>query len=204
VIRVLIADDHRLVRAGIRKLVEGFGGYQVVGEADHGRDAVRMARDLAPHVILLDLAMPELNGMDALARIRRQAPEARVIVVSMHASARYARAALAAGAHGYVVKDAASTELAKALSEVAGGGLHPGSLPGEAPEPEPEPVLTGRQREVLQLLAEGYSTRETAERLFLSVKTVETHRSHIMARLDIGDVASLTRYAISIGLVQVE
>lgn len=201
-IRVLLADDHRLVRAGVRALVEGLGGYQVVAEADDGRAAVRLARDLLPDLGIVDISMPELNGFDAIARLRRAGPAMRLLVLSMHNSAPYAQMAFDAGANGYVVKDAAVAELATALATLMHGGryLSP-AISLAVKQRARQSVLTSRQREVLQLIAEGRSTREIAERLFISVKTVETHRAQLMERLGIADVASLTRHAMEIGLV---
>lgn len=213
-IRVLLADDHRLVRAGLRALIGRFAGFEVAGETGDGREAVKLARQLAPELVVMDLSMPGLNGLDATARIVKADPHARVVVLSMHTSENYVLDALRAGARGYVIKDSAPDELERALREVHAGNrylspsishhlvddylrrVRAGAEPTSA-----APLLTARQREVLQLIAEGRSTREIAERLFISVKTVETHRAQIMDRLDVRDVASLTRYAIRLGLV---
>ena len=201
-IRVLLADDHQLVRAGIRALLEGFGGYQVIAEARDGRTALRLARELAPDLAIVDISMPELNGIDTLVRLRRSCPATRLLTLSMHTSPQHARAALEAGADGYVIKDAAVEELATALATILPGGRYVSpSIDLTLAEPGRQPVLTSRQREVLQLIAEGHSTREISERLFISVKTAETHRAQIMQRLGITDVASLTRYAMQSGLV---
>lgn len=211
--RVLIADDHRLVRTGLRMIVDQMEAYEVVAEAADGREAVSLARKLMPDVVLIDLGMPVLNGLEAIPLIRRHVPVARVLVLSMHTTEQHVAAALRAGAVGYVVKDAAVDELADALAAAAEGGFFVSRqvaghvLKAFVAPPEAQGIdqgiacLTQRQREVLQLIAEGYSTRDIARTLFISVKTVETHRAEIMRRLDIHDVAGLTRFAIRAGLV---
>jgi DNA-binding NarL/FixJ family response regulator len=212
-IRLLLADDHALVRAGMKSLLESAEGFEVVGEASNGREAVRLARTLKPDVALLDIAMPELNGLDAARRLGSECPEVRVLILSMHADPGYVRAAMQASAAGYVLKDAGVEELELAIRAALRGEryLDPrvskhvieGYVRGLEAE-ERAPALTPRQREILQLIAEGRSTREIAERLHVSVKTVETHRAQLMDRLGIRDVAGLTRYAIRIGLVSDE
>ena len=218
-IRILLADDHALVRAGIRMIIQGLPGFRVIAETGDGQEAVRLARQLEPDIALLDLSMPGLNGLDAMARIAKECPAVRVVALSMHTAENYVLEALRAGAMGYVVKDAAVEELEQALNAVSAGErfLSPavsrhvlqGYLrlaKGEA-APEPRPTvdhLTPRQREILQLIAEGRSTRDIAERLSISIKTVETHRAQIMQRVDIHDVAGLTRYAIRAGLIEAE
>lgn len=214
--RVLIADDHGLVRAGLRMIVEQIDGFEVVAEAADGREAVALARRLEPDIVMIDLTMPLLNGLEAIPLIRRHVPAARLIVLSMHATEQHVAAALRAGAMGYVVKDAAVDELADALAAAVEGGFFVSrqvaahvrnafvAPPGEAAEGDGIGRLTQRQREVLQLIAEGHSTRDIARLLFISVKTVETHRAEIMRRLDIHDVAGLTRLAIRSGLVSPE
>ncbi|MFO1418884.1 MAG: response regulator transcription factor [Methylotetracoccus sp.] len=214
---VLLADDHRLVRAGLRALIDELGDYEVVAEADDGREAVQAAVRLQPNIAILDLTMPGMNGLDATTRIVRDCPRTRVVILSMHATEHYVLEALCAGALAYVVKDCAIDELEQALRLVSAGEsyLSPtisrhviGGLTrlargerGSRPSDNPIDSLTQRQREILQLIAEGNSTRTIAERLNISVKTVETHRSQIMRRLDIHDVASLTRFAIRNGLI---
>ena len=210
-IRILLADDHALVRAGMKALIESAEGFEVVGEASNGREAVRLARALKPDVALLDIAMPELNGLDAARRLAAECPEVRVLILSMHTDPAYVREAMQAGTAGYVLKEAGVEELELAIRAALRGEryLDPrvskqvieGYVKGlEAPGM----ALTPRQREILQLIAEGRSTREIAQRLHLSVKTVETHRAQLMDRLDIRDVAGLTRYAIRIGLISDE
>ncbi len=212
-VRILLADDHALVRAGMKSLLESTEGFEVVAEASNGREAVRLARTIGPDIALLDIAMPELNGLDAARRLAAESPGVKVLILSMHADAGYVREAMQAGTAGYVLKDASVDELELAIRAALRGEryLDPrvskhvieGYVRGLQAE-EPGPALTPRQREILQLIAEGRSTREIAERLHLSVKTVETHRAQLMDRLDIRDVAGLTRYAIRIGLVSDE
>ncbi len=218
-VRVLLADDHTLVRAGLRALVEGFAGFRVVAEAGDGREAARLVRQLEPDIALLDIAMPGLNGLDAAALIARETPGTQVVILSMHTAENYVLEALRAGAVGYVVKDAAVDELERALRAVRKGErwLSPAvsrhlldeylrltrDQPVAADASGPE-LLTLRQREILQLIAEGRATREIADRLSISVKTAETHRAQLMERLNIHDVASLTRFAIRIGLIDPE
>lgn len=211
-IRILLADDHALVRAGMKSLLESTEGFEVVGEASNGREAVRLAKALKPDIALFDIAMPELNGLDAARRVNAECPEVRCLILSMHTDPGYVREAMQAGTVGYVLKDAGVEELELAIRAALRGEryLDPrvskqvieGYVRG-LPMPE-EPTLTPRQREILQLIAEGRSTRAIAERLHVSVKTVETHRAQLMDRLGIRDVAGLTRYAIRIGLVSGE
>ena len=213
--RILIAEDHALVRQGLRALLTSIADFEVVGEAVNGREALRLIRELAPELVLMDISMPELNGLDATAQALHGNPKLKVIVVSMHATEAHAVEALRAGAAGYLLKDADAGELERAIRLVARGEryLTPAVshhvidrfLRTERGEQAPmAEALSPRQREVLQLVAEGRSTREIADRLNLSVKTVETHRAQLMQRLEIYDVAGLTRYALRIGLVDPE
>jgi DNA-binding NarL/FixJ family response regulator len=209
-VRVLIAEDHALVRAGLRKLLESVSGVEVVGEAGDGRDAVAQVEAKAPEIALLDIAMPGLNGLEAAAKIVQDHPGTRVILLSMHANEEYVLQALRAGVTGYVLKDSALAELELAIEAVRRGDTylsptvsrHIGEyVRRTGGEPTPRESLTPRQREILQLIAEGHSTKGIAGALKVSVKTVETHRAALMDKLDIHDVAGLVRYAIRIGLV---
>jgi len=212
-LRVLLADDHALVRAGMRSLLRDIEGVEVVGEAADGGQALALAERERPDVVLLDIAMKGMNGLEAAARFRELHPGIKVIILSMHASEEYVLQALRAGAAAYLIKDSATAELELALRSVMRGEtyLSPaisrqvvegyvqrvGAGAGENP-------LTPRQREVLKRIAEGRSTKEIAFDLGLSVKTVETHRAQIMERLGIRDVAGLVRYAMRTGLVPPE
>lgn len=208
---VIIADDHALVRTGLRLIVESLEGFRVVAEARDGREALALARRLSPDVMLVDIGMPVLNGLEALPLLRRHCPDTRVVMLSMHTGAQQVGAALRAGAAGYVVKDAAVAQLADALAVVAAGGVYVSpqvadharatGQDDEGGGTDPLGGLTQRQREILQLVAEGRSTRDIAGMLFISVKTVETHRAEIMRRLGIHDVAGLTRLAIRAGMI---
>ncbi len=217
--RVLLAEDHTLVRAGIRALLQNLAGIEVVAEASDGREALRLIKTYQPDVVLMDIAMAGLNGLEATARVTKEFPTVRVVILSMHSTEEYVAQALRAGAAGYLLKDAAAAELELAVTAVARGEtyLSPAvskhviadylrrvgdreASGGGGATPASE-LLTPRQREILQLIAEGRSTKEIAAILHLSVKTVETHRTQLMARLDIHDVAGLVRYAIRIGLV---
>jgi len=212
-VRVLLADDHTLVRAGLRKLLESLAGYVVVGEAGDGLQALALAEQLQPQLVLMDIAMPGLNGLGATARLLKMQPSARVLVLSMHQNEEYVRQALRHGAMAYLLKDAAPLELEFALSAVLRGEtyLSPAVSKGVLhdyvqrllDDEQPAAALSPRQREVLQLVAEGLSTKEIARRLDLSIKTVETHRSQLMKQLDIHEVAGLVRYALRTGLVSI-
>jgi len=209
-IRVVLADDHALVRAGMRSLLGGMAQVEVVGEAASGEEALVLAERERPDVVLMDIAMKGITGLEAAARIRDQHPGVRVIILSMHAGEEYVLQALRAGAIGYLLKDAATGELELALRSVMRGeswfspAVSRQVVEGYVQRVGGEPVadvLTARQREVLKLVAGGKSTKEIAFDLNLSVKTVETHRAQIMERLGIRDVAGLVRYALKTGLV---
>jgi DNA-binding NarL/FixJ family response regulator len=207
--RVVLVDDHTLVREGIRTILQR-RGVEVVAEAADGREAIRAVRAHQPTIVLLDISMPELNGLDAIARVLQECPTTRVIILSMHANEEYASQALRLGALGYLVKDSAVDELEKALDTVSAGQVFisakigPLRGAGGAAFGSSLDRLTPRQREVLQLIAEGYSTKEIAARLEVSVKTAETHRTQLMERLDIHDVAGLVRFAIRVGLTSAD
>jgi len=210
--RIILVDDHELVRAGIRSIIGTFDNAVVEAETGDGKEAYELVRRLEPDVVVLDIALPGLNGLEVAERISRlDGCRTRVLVLSMHAGPEYVARALQAGAAGYLFKDSAVDELTSALDAVMigrrylGRGSDPavvdGFLSTRAGEDTTLAVLTPRQREILQLIAEGASTREIAERLFVSVKTVETHRAQLMDRLGIRDVAGLVRFAIRVGLV---
>jgi len=210
-IRLLLADDHRLMRAGLRALLHSLPQVQVVAEAGNGYEALQLAEQHRPDIVIMDIGMGELNGLEATARLTKLAPAPHVIILSMHANEEYVRRALQAGAVGYLLKGAEPAELEFAIQAVMRGEtyLTPAVskqvihdyLESGAAKPDPLGELTPRQREVLQLIAEGQSTKEIAYRLNLSIKTVEAHRGELMNRLDIHDVAGLVRFAIRTGLV---
>lgn len=217
-IRVLLAEDHALVRAGFRALLAGLPDIEVVGEAADGHQALQLVAEHRPDVVLMDIAMSGLNGLEATARIVEQWPDVRVVILSMHANEEYVWRALAVGARGYLLKDAGVGELELAVRAVAAGDTYlsppiskqviagyigrTGIAAAQSGAHHPESPLTPRQREVLQLLAEGHSVKEIARRLAISEKTVETHRAQIMERLNIFDLPGLVRYALRVGLVK--
>ena len=213
-IRVVLADDHALVRAGIRALLEKLPDIEVVGEANNGRQALELVKSSAPNLVLLDISMTELGGLEALPRIVKDFPAVRVLILSGHANEEYVLRALRWGAAGYMLKEAAAEELELAIKAVAQGKTYlspsvsrtvvDNYLQRAAGEEGPIEQLTARQREVLQMIAEGKNTKEIAGTLGISVKTVEAHRLQLMARLNIHDVPGLVRYAIRSGLVSSE
>jgi DNA-binding NarL/FixJ family response regulator len=210
-IRILLADDHTLVRAGIRSLLESIDDVEVVAEAGEGREALELIAKHRPDVALLDIGMPGLNGLEVARRTPQASPRTRIIILSMHADAAYVKKALRAGAVGYLLKGASVVELPLAVRAVMRGESYltpkisssvvEGILEQDAEGSDPLDDLTARQREILQLVAEGQSTKEIAGILGISVKTVESHRLHMMDRLDIHDVPGLVRFAIRAGLV---
>jgi DNA-binding NarL/FixJ family response regulator len=212
---VLLADDHTLVRAGIRSLIEELPDVSIVAEASNGREAVRLAASLRPDLVVMDISMPELNGIEATARMLEEAPTSRVLILSMHSSEDFVRRALAAGASGYLVKDSAPLELKLAVEAICRGDVYVSSRVsgalvsalrmGKAPSASaPLDALTTRQREILQMIAEGKSTKEIAFTLEVSAKTIESHRAAIMQRLGIRDIAGLVIYAVRNNLVGLE
>ena len=213
-IRVLLADDHKILRQGLRTLLEQEADIDVVGEADNGRASVKLAGELAPDVVIMDVAMPDLNGIDATHRITEADPGARVLALSMHSDGRYVKGMLQAGARGYILKDCASEELTRAIRTVMAGQVYvsPGvtgaivndyvrQLSAATSEPA---TLSNREREVLQLFAEGARTATIAAQLHLSVKTIETHRKRIMDKLELRSIAELTKYAIREGITALD
>ncbi len=214
-IRILLVDDHTLVRAGIRALIEAIDGAQIVAEADNGRSAIALARQHKPDIVVMDISMKELNGIDATAQIVAELPDIRVLILSMHSAEEFVRRAVRAGASGYVVKESVPMELELALEALMRGeayfspriSRHLLTILSEPATSERESSLdslTGRQREILQLIAEGKSTKEIAGILEVSVKTVETHRAGIMAKLDIRDIPGLVIYAARHNLIPFE
>ena len=212
-LRILLADDHTLVRAGIRALLAQMPDIEVVGEVGDGREALALAKACGPDVLLMDIAMTGMSGLEAAAQVKKECPGVKVIILSMHANEEYVIQALRVGAVGYLLKDAASVELELALKAAVAGQtyLSPAiskqvienyiTRVGAIVPPDP---LTPRQREILQLVAEGRSTKEIAFALEISIKTVEAHRAQIMERLDIHDVPSLVKYAMRTGLIPPE
>jgi DNA-binding NarL/FixJ family response regulator len=214
-IRVLVADDHRLVRAGIRSLLEQLRDVTVVGEAGDGREALELIRRLHPHVALVDVTMPSLNGIEVAGEVARAGLATRVLVLSMHAADEYVRRALRAGAAGYLLKDAGQAELETAVRAAARGDTYLSPAvsrrvvegyvnPAAAGAASELDRLTSRHRQILQLVAEGHATKDIARRLGIGVRTVESHRAELMERLGIHDVPGLVRFAIRVGLVSPE
>ena len=211
VVRVLLVDDHTLVRAGIRALLNGLPDVEVVAEAADGREALALAETHRPDIVLMDIAMKGMNGLEATRRLRQDHPEIKVVILSMYAGEEYVMQALHFGACGYLLKESATLELERALVAVARGETYLGSqLSQQALDNymqrvgvggSPQDALSPRQREILQLIAEGQNTKEIAVRLKISVKTIETHRAQLMMRLDIHDVPGLVRYAVRNGLI---
>ncbi len=211
--RVLLADDHKILRQGLRTLLEQEKDIQVVGEADNGRLSVELTGELAPDVVIMDVAMPDLNGIDATRRITEADPRTRVLALSMHSDGRYVRGMLQAGARGYILKDCAAEELTHAIRTVMAGQVYvsPGvtgtivnDYVRQLTAADQPATHTRREREVLQLLAEGGSTANIAAGLHLSVKTIETHRKRIMDKLGLRSIAELTKYAIREGITTVD
>jgi DNA-binding NarL/FixJ family response regulator len=213
-IRIVLADDHRLVRAGIRSLLEDIKGAEVVAEAEDGREALRLIEKHQPDIALLDIGMPGLGGLEVAAQTAELSPRTRVVILSMHAAGPFVARALRVGVAGYLLKDAAPAELTQAIAAVARGDVYlspaisrqvvEGFADGAATAEDPLGRLTTRQREILQLIAEGRTTKQIAGDLNVSAKTVETHRSQLMERLGIHDVPGLVRFAIRVGLVSPE
>lgn len=211
--RILLAEDHTILREGLRSLFAGEPDLEVVGEAADGHQAVQQANALQPDLVLMDLSMPRMNGTEAISAIKRRHPEIKIIVLTNHKAEEYVRAALDAGAGGYVLKDDSRLELLTAIRSVATGHsyLSPGvcsqvvsGFLGRAASPSSATTwdtLTEREREVIKLVAEGYKNREIAECLSVSIKTVEKHRSNLMRKLDLHSASALTTYAIENGLV---
>lgn len=210
-LRVMIVEDHALVRAGMRALLEKIDGIEVISAVGDGWEAVKAVQTDAPDLVLMDIAMPELNGLDATSRIVKESPATRVILLSMHANEEYLQQALQSGALGYLLKGAELAELELAIKTVSRGesyltpavakyAIEAYREKSDGPT-GPLAKLSMRQREILQLIAEGHTTKDIAQRLNVSVKTVETHRAHLMERLEIHDVPGLVRFAVRVGLI---
>lgn len=210
-VRILLVDDHNLVRAGLRALLEKISGVEIIGEAGNGREALGLIETLRPDLVLMDIMMPELNGLDATARATSKFPDSRIIILSMNVTQEVVLQTLQAGAAGYLLKNISPTELELAIAAVTRGETYLSSAISQhvidacvkrtsAPNHARE-MLTPRQREILQLIAEGNATKQIAHKLNISVKTAESHRTDLMEALDIHDIAGLTRYAIRMGLI---
>lgn len=213
--KILLADDHKIIRDGLRALIEKEPNMEVVAEACDGRTTVHKAKELMPHIIIIDISMPDLNGIEATRQIIKETPNTKIIALSMHSDRRFVMNMLEAGAAGYLLKDSAFEELSMAIKTVLSGKpyLSPavaGVVVEDMMRHSPQKTsrtkieLTPREREVLQMLAEGHTTKHTASRLNVSVKTVETHRRQIMEKLDTHSVAELTKYAVREGLTSLE
>lgn len=213
--RIILADDHGIMREGLRALLEKQSGIEVIAEADNGRTTVELSRELKPDVVIIDIAMPDLNGIEATRQIVAESPGVKVIALSMHSDRKFVREMLSAGASGYMLKDSAFEELDKAVSTVNDNKtyLSPGIAETVVKDYLGKIVtdnsaasiaLTNREREVLQLFAEGKTTKQIASLLFLSIKTIETHRKQIMGKLGLNGIAELTKYAIREGLTSLE
>ena len=210
-IRILLADDHKMIRDGLRALIEKHRNMEIVGEAANGQTAVQLARKLSPEVVVIDIGMPDLNGIEAARRIAAFKPKPKIIGLSMHDDRRYVAQMLKAGASGYILKDSAFEELVRAIQSVVQGQTYlspqiAGTVVNEFKRIAKEndgtafSILTEREREILQQISEGCSTKEIAGALGVSIKTIETHRRQIMEKLNLHSVAELTRYAVKEGL----
>ncbi len=215
IIRVLLADDHRIVREGLRGLLEKEADMEVIAEADDGLEIPRLVQEMSPHIVIMDVTMPNLNGIEATRQITTKAAGVKVLALSMHSDRRFVTGMLSAGASGYLLKDCAFEELVQAIRAITAGQtyLSPRIVNVvvkdyvhylEKSNSSAVSILTAREREVLQLLAEGKTVKEIARDLYLSVKTIETHRRQIMNKLNTHSIAELTKYAISEGLTSLE
>ncbi len=212
-IKILLADDHEILREGLRRMIEKEPDMEVIGEAEDGRSIVKLAKKLAPDVIVMDITMPDLNGMDATRKIVSEVPGTKVLALSMHQDRKYVSGMLEAGASGYILKGCKFEELVTAIRSVARKNVYlspkvadmvvKGYL-GKTPKKFAEPILSDREREVIQLLAEGHSVKEAAYKLGVSAKTVETHRRHIMEKLQISNSSEIVKYALREGLITLD
>jgi DNA-binding NarL/FixJ family response regulator len=214
-ITVLLVEDHTVVREGLRVLIEAFGDIEIVGEAKTGREAVQMVKDLRPEIVVMDIAMPLLNGLQATRQILKAFPGAKVLILSAHSDPEYVEAVVKVGAMGYLLKQSSSIVVANAIRELQKGRMfftpsiakrlkdeYRKSPNGVGLEKKTEIQLTVREAELLQLIAEGHVNKQTASELGISIKTVEKHRQHLMEKLNIHDIAGLTRFAIATGIIE--
>ncbi len=214
-ITVLLAEDHMIVREGLRSLLQAEAGIEVVGEAQTGRQAVQLTKELRPDVVVMDIAMPLLNGLEATRQILKAVPATKVLILSAHSDDAYVEQVIALGAAGYLLKQTSLEDLSKAIREAHKGNKffspsiarrlrnHEGKLPNRKGRPKKRvPRLSSRELEVLQLIAEGKANKETAAELGISIKTVEKHRQNLMAKLNIHEISGLTRYAIAAGIIE--
>ena len=206
-VRIILADDHALLRSGLGALLENVEGVEVIAEAGDGEELIKLAEALDPDIVFTDIAMPGMDGIDAVGHLKQSRPAIRCVIVSMHGTGDMVKRAAAAGAAGYVMKNSSAHELRQAIDEVMSRGSYfsPAitALLLSPADPGPTDLLTSRQIEILKMMARGLSTKEIAYELDLSPKTVDAHRARIMTRLDLADIASLTRYAVKHGLVAI-
>ncbi|MEE9611390.1 MAG: response regulator transcription factor [Desulfatiglandales bacterium] len=212
--RIVIAEDHTILRDGLKSLLSAYPDFDIVGEAENGRSAIRCVEKILPDLVLMDLSMPRTNGLEAIKEIKKRNPETKVVALTVHSTEEYILATLEAGADGYVLKDAGQSELVMAIKNVLGGSryLSPGVskkviegyLEGRkgVKTKSSWDTLTQREREVLKLIAEGFKNKEVADYLFISLKTVEKHRANLMKKLDLHNAAALTAFAIERGLIE--
>jgi two-component system response regulator NreC len=215
-ITIFLADDHTIIRQGLAKLLEGEPGFRVVGEAENGREAVKKVQELKPDVVIMDIAMPLLNGIEATRQIKKIYPKTKVIILSMYSHGRYISELLSLGASGYLIKDCSGTDIIKAINAALNGDTYLSppisrlviedyvSLKKRYSREDLYSSLSNREREVFQMIAEGYSTREISEMLCISPSTVKTHRSNIMEKLRIENISQLVQFAIRIGMVDLQ
>lgn len=214
-IKIILADDHNVLREGLKSLLNQQQDFEVIGEADNGRDAVRLTKKLEPDIVVLDIGMPNMNGIQATQHIVAEVPDTKVLALSMHSDHQFVVKMLQAGASGYMLKDCAYEELISAVRDITAGKFYLSKdVTGvvinnyinmiQAVDAVSHPTLTSRERETLQLIAEGKSTAETANLLNVSPKTIETHRKNIMDKLDIHNIADLTKYAVREGITSIE
>ena len=213
-IQILLADDHMIVRKGLASILNNEPGLEVIGEAEDGREAVQKVEELNPDIVVMDISMPQLNGLDATRQIKKRFPDMKILILTMHISDEYVYEVLQAGASGYILKQAAPTELLSAIQSVQQGDIYLSPKvsktvineylkKSQIDKIKTESQLTEREREIVQLIAEGNSNREIAEILHISIKTVESHRTKVMEKLDLHSTANITRYAIRKGIISV-